>query len=202
VLVFASCVTAARDARADDAGATVFAASPAMVTAWVAPLVALRQPAIFPAAHGGRGPRPGWILGADTGWSTRFAEGANPASGGWGFGARAGYAFGGGFQVDARYDDLGTHLRDVDRSGVLQAATVGARYELPLYVLPFAEARVGSSFDSAAAWFAAAIAVGVAFPVARPLSVDLTVRDWFVPAGDALHSIVTVQLGFTVRFGG
>jgi hypothetical protein len=166
------------------------------------PFALRRQPTIFPAARGGRGPRPGWILGADTGWSTRFGEGANPATGAWGFGARAGYAFGGGFQPDARYDDLGVHLGDVDHGGVLQAATVGARYELPLFVLPFAEARVGPSFDSSAAWFAAALAVGVAVPVARPLSIDLTVRDWLVPAGDALHSILTVQLGFTVRFGG
>jgi hypothetical protein len=170
--------------------------------AMVTPLAFLKHPPIFSAAHGGSGPRPGWILGADTGWSTRFAEGVSPGAQGWGFGARAGYAFGGRFQVDARYDYLGVRLRDPVHDGALQAATVGARYELPLFVLPFAEVRVGPSFDSANAWFAAALALGVAIPVARPLSIDVTVRDWLVPEGDALHSILTVQLGFTIRFGG
>lgn len=188
---------AARAAHAQDASST-----PPLFGALAPPLAFLKSPPILRSGHAGGGPGSGWIVGVDAGLSTRFALGGDPSAGGLGFGARLGYAFRGGFQVDARYDDLGVHLRDLDPNGVLQATTLGARYELPLFILPFAEVRIGPAFDATSAWFAAAVALGVAVPIARPLSIDLTARDWLVPAGDSLHSILTVQLGLTVRFGG
>ena len=52
----------------------------------------------FSGGHVGRGPADGVLLGVDGAWANTFGAGSDPSHDGWGFGVRAGYAFGSGLE--------------------------------------------------------------------------------------------------------
>jgi hypothetical protein len=159
-------------------------------------LAVLLHAPVAPAGRIGSGPGPGVIFGVDGGYSLGFDPGPN-TRGAWGFGARAGYSLRGGVAIDARYDDLGVR----GAGAPLQVASGGARYTLPMIVMPFVEARVGAEIDPAGAYFAAAPALGLELPVARHASIEFTARDWLADRAGGLESVLTLQLGVTVRLG-
>ncbi len=157
-------------------------------------LVATPAHATTPAARS----LSGWQLRIDTGPAARFAVNGEAGGDAWQFGVSLAYAFRSGFSVDARYADLG-----VSRDGVmtpLQTASSGVRFSIPLRVMPFGELRCGTAFDATGAYFASAVAVGLDIPFTRFLVGEMSVRDWLVPDSATLHSLVTFNLGLTVRF--
>lgn len=155
--------------------------------------------------HGGRAPH-GWFLGADTGWAwfvgmpqTIARASSTPQSDAWCFGARAGYQLASGLAIQARFDKLGVDAPD--RSGTLDAVSVGVRYSIPIVPMPFAEAMIGPTFHGSDASASAGVGVGVSLLVARHVAFDGTVRDWIVDL-DGVHHVPTVTFGITAGFGG
>jgi len=140
----------------------------------------------------------GWQLRVDTGPSARFASGGESSTDAWAFGVSLAYAFHHGVSIDARYEDLGASR--VSTTTPLQTASTGIRYSVPLRVRPFGELRCGTAFDITGAFFASAIALGVEVPFSRFLRGELSIRDWLVPDSITLRSIVTFNIGLTVRF--
>ena len=127
------------------------------------------------------------------------------AHGAWSFGARTGYAWGSGLAIQLRYDDLGVEAPPLQSdASVLQFATVGARYAIPYYVQPFAEALVGAAFFGDRARVGGVIGLGVAVPVERHLSLDFALRDYLadLDAEGGVRQAITAHLGVTVIFGG
>lgn len=155
----------------------------------------------FSGGHAGRGPADGVLLGVDGAWANTFGAGGDPAHDGWGFGVRAGYAFGSGLELHLRYDDLG--VEPAGARSPLQLATAGLRYSVPfLFPMPFAEVDAGPAFVLGDVDFGAGGALGLSIPVVNHVLVDVAAHDWFVPIGGTIRQTLTVGLGLAVTFGG
>jgi hypothetical protein len=154
----------------------------------------------FSEGQVGHGPADGVLLGVDGAWANTFAAGGDPSHDGWGFGVRAGYAFGSGLELHLRYDDLGV---EPGGRSPLQLATAGLRYSVPfLFPMPFAEVDAGPAFVLGDVDFGAGGALGLAFPIVNHVLVDVAAHDWFVPIGGTIRQTLTVGLGLAVTFGG
>jgi hypothetical protein len=155
----------------------------------------------FSSARAGTGPAGGVLLGVDGSWAASLATSSYPSEGAWSFGARAGYAFPMGLELHARYDDLG--VPPFPSRAPLQLATAGLRYSIPfLFPMPFAEVDAGPAFVLSDVTFGAGAALGVSFPFANHLLVDITGHDWFVPIAGTIRQTLTIGLGLAVTFGG
>jgi len=153
--------------------------------------------------------RSGFFLGADTGIATLVSSStdsiartqslSSPEYHGWTYGVRIGYEWASGLAIQARVDDLGTHTGDGTEA--LTLATVGVRYSLPFFVMPFADALVGPAFDSSGTSLGAAIGVGASLLVTRHLGVDLAFRDWMVDLDGGIRHVPTVTVGVQIGFG-
>jgi hypothetical protein len=162
-------------------------------------------PAVLVGGAGGgggayaRAPR-GFFIGGDAGGAVMVGAGADAAHGAFAFGAHAGYQWASGLSLQLRFDDLG--VSPPDGSGPLLLGTVGARYSLPLVLMPFAEALVGPAFHGSQVTPAAGLGLGVSLPVLRHLAFDLSVRDWIAGLDGAVRNVPTAELGITVGFTG
>ena len=155
----------------------------------------------FSSANPGTGPAGGVLLGVDGAWAASLGISSDPSEGAWSFGVRAGYGFPMGLELHLRYDDLGVEPA-LSRTP-LQLATAGLRYSVPfLFPMPFAEVDAGPAFVLSEVSFGAGAALGVSFPFANHILVDVTGHDWFVPIAGALRQTLTIGLGLAVTFGG
>jgi regulator of protease activity HflC (stomatin/prohibitin superfamily) len=147
----------------------------------------------------GQGAR-GLLLGLDVGPTVLLGGEHDSARAGAGFGARLGYAFGNGLDLQARFDLLGVTLPDGTTRDSLRVPTFGLRYSVPfLFPSPFLEVGAGPALVGDTAWFGAMAGAGVTFPVAAHASIDLAARDWLVPA-PGLRQVLGGQLGLSVHF--
>jgi hypothetical protein len=150
----------------------------------------------------------GFFLGADTGVATLISSDADqlvrsqivPSRHGWAFGVRTGYEWASGLALQARIDDLGVHTSDGARS--LMFVSGGIRYSLPLVVMPFADALVGTAFDATGASLGAAIGLGASVLVTRHLGIDVALRDWMADLEGGIRHIPTATVGLQIGFGG
>ena len=169
--------------------------------------LALVLPALPPArligAAGGGGGRSlressGLYLGVDAGWAVMPGVDGAATESAPAFGLHAGVRSPSGLALDLRGDDLGVPAPDGKGPGL--ATGLGARYTLPLFVLPFVEAHVGAEDYGPSLSVAGEVGAGFAFPVGDHFELDLCARDWIAEIGGAIRHVPVFSLGFTVGF--
>lgn len=148
-------------------------------------------------AGGARAPQ-GLFVGADTGGATML--GGAPARGEWAFGAGVGYQWRSGLALDARFDDLG--VGSPSGSSPLLVGSGGVRYGVPIFVMPYVEARLGPAFYGPHATPTAGIGLGLGLPVFRHLAFELGGRDWIADVDGAIRHVLSFELGVAVGFDG
>lgn len=167
--------------------------------------VAHAAPIQGPFASGGIRPtraQAGALVGLDSGGAVLLGSSPSPSFGAWTFGARAGYQLTNGLAFQFRYDYLSPlPLAPGSSRTPLQIGSAGVRYSFPyLLPLPFVEALFGPSFFGGEAAASGALGLGFSIPLARHFFIDLSARDWLVPADDNLRQIFTFELGPTFTF--
>lgn len=78
--------------------------------------------------------------------------------------------------------------------------SVGARYSLPLVVMPFVEAQVGAVFDSSRASIATLLGVGLSVPLLRHLLIDLSAHDAIADIDGDVRHVAFFGVGLTLGF--
>ena len=166
-------------------------------------------------AHLGAGPQRGWLLGLDAGPQVSTPQPALDPQVALALGVHAGFAFGNGLAMIARYDALGSPaLLLPSPSEIL--LTGGVRYAFAGFPIePFAEAQFGIAwFEGGAlerpgllgdsATVCGGPALGVLLPFGPSFAISLAGRDWLSFLQGATRQSVAVELGleFTFASGG